>query len=93
MANKFKTKSICPAFDDALEYFGGAKAMALAIGVSAAHVRRFRTGEYKMRMEYAVRIEDKTGGKIKASLFNNILEEKENKEKKEDVKLNRLAED
>ena len=63
-------KSISKAFDDAIEYFGGLKYLASAIGISVAHARRLRKGQYKLKAEHALKIEQETNGKIKANELN-----------------------
>lgn len=67
---KFKGKSISKAFDDAIEYFGSIKALAEAVGVSAGHMRRLRTGKYRLKLEHALKIEEMTKGKVMCQLEN-----------------------
>ena len=70
MGSKRKGESVSKSFDDAIEHFGSMAEMAKAIGVSAGHVRRMRVGVYKVRREYADKIEELTEGKIKAVDFS-----------------------
>ena len=67
---KLQGKSISKAFDDAIEYFGGIKELAKAVGVSAGHMRRLRTGMYRLKLEHALKIEEVTKCKVMCQLEN-----------------------
>ncbi len=66
MSAQLRGESISKAFDEALEYFGGIRGLANFLGLTASHVRSLRTGKCKLRIEYAMKIEEATDGKIKA---------------------------